>query len=121
MASAAPWVYIPLLYTHISFAVIAILAGFLAMVFRKGSELHRAAGAVFIASMAVMALAAGYIATFIKPNVSNITGAFLTFYLVGTAWMAGRRRERRVGGLDYGALIVIASFGMANLILGFQA
>src|SRR5229473_6557237 len=99
--------YKPLLLLHICSAVVGLLAGFMAMVFRKGSGLHAAAGNVFFVSMLSMSGAGAYMAAFIRPNNGNVMGGSLLFYLVSTAWMAARRKEREVGIFDWSALLVI--------------
>jgi hypothetical protein len=110
-----------MLLTHISTAVIGILSGFLSMAFRKGSGLHRAAGNVFFISMLTMSGSGAFIAAFLKPNIGNVMGGLLTFYLVGTGWLAGRRRERRVGAYDYVALLGVSAIVATEFIFGVQA
>ena len=113
--------YTTMLLTHIFTAVVGILSGFLAMAFRKGSGLHRAAGDVFVVSMLTMSGTGAFIAAFLKPNVGNVAGGLLTFYLVATGWLAGRRRERRVGAWDFAALIGISTIFVTEFVFGVQA
>jgi uncharacterized membrane protein len=113
--------YTTLLLTHISTAVIGILSGFLSMAFRKGSGLHRAAGDVFVVSMVMMSGAGAFIAAFLKPNMGNVLGGSLTFYLVATGWLAGRRRERRVGAFDFAALLIISAIFLTEFVFAAQA
>ena len=110
-----------LLQLHVCSAVVAMISGALAMVFRKGSGLHRAAGDVFTLSMLSMGSVAVYLATFMKPNVGNVMGGLLASYLVTTGWMAGRRGERKAGLFDVGALLGVFGVGAAEVIFGFQA
>jgi len=113
--------YKPLLLLHICSAVVGLLAGFMAMVFRKGSGLHAAAGNVFFVSMLSMSGAGAYMAAFIRPNNGNVMGGALLFYMVATAWMAARRRERETGIFDWSALLVVLAIGAAGATWGFQA
>ncbi|HEY6842745.1 MAG TPA: hypothetical protein VI391_01140, partial [Thermoanaerobaculia bacterium] len=106
---------------HVYSAVIGIIAGGVAMIVRKGSGLHRAAGDVFTIAMLCMAGAGAFIAAFLKPNVGNVMGGTLTFYLVGTAWIAGRRREKLTGALDYIALLMTTAIAAAEITFGIQA
>jgi len=106
---------------HICGAVVGLLSGFMAMVFRKGSGLHGAAGNVFFVSMLSMSSAGAYMAAFIKPNNGNIMGGVLTFYLVATAWVTARRRERTVGIFDWSALLIALAIGTAGVTWGVQA
>ena len=106
---------------HICGAIVGLLSGFMAMMFRKGSGLHGAAGNVFFVSMLSMSAAGAYMAAFIKPNNGNIMGGVLIFYLVATGWMTARRRTRETGMLDLSALLVALAVGTAGLTWGFQA
>jgi hypothetical protein len=110
-----------LLMLHISGAIIGLLSGFAAMALRKGSSLHGAAGSVFFVSMLIMSGAGAYMAAFIKPNNGNIMGGVLTFYLVGTGWMAARRRERKVSIFDWSSLLIALAIGAAAVTWGTQA
>ena len=112
--------YRSLLMLHICSAVVGLLSGFMAMAFRKGSGLHSAAGNIFFVSMIGMAGAGAYMAAFIKPNNGNVMGGTLTLYLVSTAWVAARRRERKVGMIDLSLLLVALAIGTAGVTWGFQ-
>ena len=111
----------PMLLLHISSATIALIAGTLAMIFRKGSGLHRAAGDAFVVSMLTMSAAGVYLATFSRPNVGNVLGGALTFYLVTTSWVAARRREMKIGGLDRFAFALIVAIALAEALSAYQA
>src|SRR5947209_3285201 len=106
---------------HICNAVIGLLSGFLSMIFRKGSGLHRVAGNIFFGSMLTMSASGSYIAAFLKPNSGNVVGGLLTFYLVATAWMAAKRRERKVSLFDWSALFVVFTIGATDVTFGLQA
>lgn len=111
----------PLLILHISSAVIGLLAGFMAMFFRKGSGLHGAAGTVFFVSMLSMTTSAFYIAAFLRPVMINVVASSLTFYLVTTSWRAARNREGKTGLFDRAALLFGVGVGLAALRLGLEA
>jgi uncharacterized membrane protein len=111
----------PIILIHIGGAVIGLLSGFLAMLFRKGSGLHAAAGTAFFVSMLCMSSSAAYIAEFMRPNKVNFLVAILTFYLVSTAWVAARRRDGKPGLFDRIALLIILADGVGGVIWGFQA
>ena len=76
--------YTPMLVVHIAGGMIAVLAGSMALVVRKGSRLHRRSGDVFAISMLFMAAAGAYIALR-KSQSFNVFAGTLTFYLVATA------------------------------------
>lgn len=83
----------PLIIVHIIAATIGLLSGYLSILVRKGSGLHRAAGQVFFVSMLIMSASAAYYAAFVHAIRINVIGGLLTFYLVCTGWWAGRRRN----------------------------
>jgi hypothetical protein len=99
--------YWPVLLTHIFAAAVGLLAGFMAMTFRKGSGLHAASGTVFAVSMVIATTAGFFLAAFIRPNAGNVMGSMLTFYLVVTSWMTVRRRDGKANNYDL-ALLVFA-------------
>jgi len=106
---------------HVCNAVVGLLSGALAMTFRKGSGLHRAAGTIFFGSMLIASAAGAGMAIFTKPNSGNLMGAVLSFYLVATAWMAARRRDGEVRPLDLVALAMAMALAIAGGIWGIEA
>jgi uncharacterized membrane protein len=111
----------PILFLHISGAVIGLLSGAMAVVFRKGSGWHAAAGNVFFVSMLCMSSSAAYVAVFERPNRVNLMMGILTFYLVSTAWVAAKRRDGKPGLFDRIALLVVLADGLAGIAWGFKA
>lgn len=114
-----PWWPITLL--HVCAVTVGLFAGFLAMAVPKGSGLHRVAGNFFFVSMLSGAAAGAFLATFIHLNRGNIIGSVLTFYLVATAWVAARRRERATGLFDKAALLGVFALGSAAYTWGVAA
>lgn len=110
-----------MLLIHISAAVVGLLSGAMAVVFRKGSGWHAAAGNVFFVSMLCMSSSAAYVAAFLRPNRVNFMMGVLVFYLVATAWVAARRRDGKPGMFDGIALLLVFADGAAGWIWGFQA
>jgi Predicted membrane protein (DUF2306) len=84
---------LPLLILHILAGSIALLTGTLAIAVRKGGSLHRASGNIFTVAMLTLATSAFCLAI-LKSQQGNIVGSVGTFYLIGTAWLAGRPGER---------------------------
>ena len=113
--------YTTLLMMHISSAAIGLFAGFLAMVFRKGSGLHGAAGAVFFVAMLGMGGCGAIIATFIRPDIGNALAGLLAIYLVSTAWIAARRKDWKTGVIDFGSLLFVLALITAEITVGFKA
>lgn len=110
---------LPFLVLHISAGIVGLVSGTFAMSFRKGSERHRAAGDIFVVSMLIMGACASYLAL-LKHQTNNIFGGLLTFYLITTAWLAGRRGEQRPGVFDWGALVMAIAIGTSLLVLGVR-
>ena len=111
----------PVVIFHIACAVIALLSGFMAMVFRKGSGLHGAAGTAYFVSMVGMTTSGAYGAVFIKPNRTNVIVALLALYLVLTAWVAAKRREKRTNAFDVVACVFAFAVSLTGVMWGVQA
>jgi len=111
----------PLLLIHICAATIALLSGVFAVFMRKGSGWHAAAGTVFFVSMLTMTSSGLYVALFERLNRLNVMMSIFTFYLVATAWVAARRRERKVGLFDWAALLIVLADAVLAFTWGFQS
>lgn len=107
---------LPLLFLHIAGGVVGLLSGTLAMLYRKGSRGHRMAGNVFVTAMLIMGACASVLAL-MKHQPNNFFGGLLTFYLVTTAWLTGRQKQRETGMLDWGALVFALVLGGSLLTL----
>src|ERR1700734_1307248 len=94
---------LPLLILHILGGTVGLLAGTFAIAVRKGSRLHRASGNVFTIAMVTLAASAFPLAI-MKSQRGNVIGSIVTFYMITTAWFAGRRRS--TGRSDWAALLV---------------
>jgi uncharacterized membrane protein len=110
----------PVLILHICSGTIGLFSGAAAMVFRKGSARHGAAGNVFVVSMLSLAASGTYLAV-AKSEPGNILGGVLTFYLVATAWMTARRGNAKTGRFDWGALLFILTAGAFTIACGLEA
>jgi uncharacterized membrane protein YozB (DUF420 family) len=110
----------PLLVLHICAAVITVPSGWAALIFRKGSRRHRAAGNAFFISMVIMSASGAYMG-FMKQQTINVVVGVLTFYLVATAWAAVKRKEGETGLFEFAAMLVASTVGASGLIFGSQA
>jgi uncharacterized membrane protein len=106
---------LPLLILHILGGMIGLLSGTFALAVRKGSRLHSASGNVFTVAMLTLASSALCLAI-MKSQRGNVIGSILTFYMIATAWLAGRRRG--IGRLDLAALFVGIGGAAAIITLG---
>ena len=106
---------LPLLILHILAGTVGLLSGAFAIAVRKGSRLHRASGNIFTVAMLTLASSALCLAI-MKSQHGNIIGSIITFYMIATAWLAGRRRG--IGRLDLAALLVGTGGAVAVITLG---
>jgi uncharacterized membrane protein len=111
--------YSPILIFHICAGTVGLLSGTFAIIFRKGSRGHVLAGRVFVVSMLCMAVGAVYLAI-VKNQPSNIGGGFLTFYLIGTAWLTARRRGGETSRFDWVALLIPFAIGVLTWVNGVK-
>ncbi len=113
--------YSALLIFHICGATVGLLSGTAALIFRKGFRWHKAAGNVFFVSMLIMSASGAGIAAFIKPNMGNVFGGVVTFYLVATGWLTVLRKEGETGFLEYGLLLLALATSGGGLLFGWEA
>ena len=110
----------PLLLFHIITATIGLTAGVTAMCLRKGSPVHRRAGIVFSIAMLSMS-ASGAVLAELKTQTINVLVGLLTFYLVATAWLSGRRVQTAARSVDWAALLFGSVVGASLVTCGVQA
>ncbi len=110
---------LPLLILHILGGTLGLIAGTIAMIARKGGQLHRLSGNIFTLAMLTLATS-GFWLAILKSQISNVIAAVLTFYLIGSAWLAGRRRDS-TGLLDWIGLFLCPASAAGVLTLGFRA
>jgi uncharacterized membrane protein len=91
---------------HILSGGAAMIIGVLALCVRKGGRIHRLSGNVFVISMLIMAISAGVLGVIRPGQTINIFISGLTLYLVVTAWLTTKRRERVAGLPEIVALVV---------------
>lgn len=108
------------LVVHICGAAIGLIAGYMAMLLRKGSSLHRLAGGIFVISMLTMAVAGAYVAL-VQSHAFNALNTMLTFYLVATGALAARRRDGGTGWIDRAALLLVAGVAAGLVFYGAKA
>ncbi len=106
-----------LLFLHIAGASVALVAGAVALIVRKGDQVHRAAGKVFVVSMVIMlAVAAGTSPFLPDPQPGQVYGSIFVIYLVATAWMTVKRPEGQVGRFELAAFILTVLLALAGVI-----
>ncbi len=108
---------LPLLFLHIAGGMVGLLSGTVAMVYRKGSRGHRAAGNVFVVAMLIMGTCGSTLAM-MKHQTNNVFGGLLTVYMITTAWLTGHRRDGETSVFDWGALVFGLTIGGSLVTLG---
>ena len=103
---------------HVTMGMIALVAGFLALGVRKGGQVHRRSGLVFVYAMIAMGITATGISLY--EGKSTFTGGVGTAYYVFTAWTAVRPL-REIGRQVDIALMVLSSVLAAMGYLGVYA
>jgi len=106
-------------YVHVIFGALGLLSGFAAMLFAKGSGLHRFAGQAYVVTMLIMTTTAFYISIFLRPQLLNVVASSLTFYIVATAWMTMHRQPENPRGLELAALVMAALVSLGGFTSGF--
>lgn len=109
-----------LVYMHVSTGTVALLAGAAALLLRKGSPGHRAAGQAFVPAMLVMSATGTYMMIF-RPEMLSVAVGALTFYLVATAWVTVRRRPGESGAFEVGAMLLALGIGAFAWHFGLEA
>lgn len=69
--------------------------------------------------MLLMAVGAVYLGI-VKNQPSNITGGFITFYLIGTGWLTARRGDGETRLMDWVALLIPLSVGASTWVNGIE-
>lgn len=110
---------LPLVVLHVSAGTVAMLAGALAIAFRKGSRGHRRAGNVFVICMLSVSALGSYLG-FMKGEIDNFTGGIFAFYLVATAWATAKRGENESRKLDWIAPPIALAFAAINFVWGVE-
>lgn len=124
---SAPIVHVAataVLYLHIGSGLVALLAGPAALMFRKGSRLHRLAGNVFVTAMLIMATIGAAVSPFLQPpQWVNVTAGVFMLYLVVSAWLTMKRRGP-AGPTEFtmfGVAVVIAGSAIATGLIAMSS
>jgi hypothetical protein len=105
---------------HITAGGVGLLSGAAALLFSKGSSLHRRAGNWFFVAILTMSGIGACVAPFLPDRISSVAGV-LTFYLVVTSWVTIRRKEGGIGNFERGALLFALGIVAGGLAFGVRA
>ena len=113
LATSSGWPF-ALLVFHVLAATIALAAGSVAIVARKGSVWHRRSGVVFVYMMIAMGLAGVGIAVY--EGKTDVAAGALTAYLVFTAWTAIRPLAEGARRIDIALMLLAWIFAIGTWI-----
>lgn len=99
---------------HITGGLLALGAGMGAMIYKKGSPMHKQHGTVFFLSMITLGTTGFIGAVFLNPIAANQMGAMMALYLTSTAWLTVWREPGKTGRLE----ILAALWGIATIVAG---
>lgn len=108
------------LILHILAGAIALVAGFLAIIYKKGSFKHRQFGKVFTYAMVFMGGGGAYLAYF-KPEIISTLNGMLTVYLVVTGLVTVQRKVYKKNVFDKFALLTVLIICILDFYVGYLA
>lgn len=108
------------LVTHIAAGGVGLVSGATALLARKGGDLHRVGGSVFVVAILTMAAVGAAMAPLL-PQRSSVTPGLLTFYLAASAWLTLRRPTPAIRRLTMAAMLIAVAAAALNLTWGFEA
>jgi hypothetical protein len=108
-----------ILIIHIASGVLALPAGTVAVVARKGGGLHVRAGTWFFTAMLVLGITAAILEPFRTPLPGSPIAALFACYLVLTAWVTARR-DGRTGTFEIAAGVAALLLAAASVWEGFS-
>lgn len=110
------------LVLHITGGSLAMVAGAVALIARKGEVVHRAAGTAFFLSMLVATAIGAAVAPFLSDGQRpNTIAGILSFYLVLTAWTAARRQDGGVDRFAIAGFFVALGSAVAGVLFALEA
>jgi len=104
---------------HAAAGGIGLLSGAVALIARKGSGPHRAAGNIFVAAMITTGATAVYLGV-TRNQIANGLGGIFVIYMLATAWVAAKRLDGESGLFEIGAFLVAATGAVAGFFSTLQ-
>lgn len=104
---------------HVAAGFIALAAGTVAVVVRKGGRPHVSAGIGFCLAMLVLGVTAAILSPLKTPPESPVSG-IMVCYFVATAWLAAQRRSGTPGWFEKIACALILLTAVAMLARAFE-
>jgi hypothetical protein len=104
---------------HIAAGLVALAAGTVAVIVRKGGKPHVSAGIGFCVAMLVLGITAAILSPLKTPPESPV-GGIMVCYFVATAWLAARRRSGTPGWFEKIACVFVLLMAAAMVARGFE-
>lgn len=104
---------------HFWVGTAAVMSGFAALFFQKGSRLHRANGTVFLLTMIFLSLSGFYLSV-TRSVIFTIFLSVLAFYFVTTGWVSAKRNDGEIGWFEKLACLSIILFALIAIVLGYK-
>ncbi len=109
-----------LLPIHIAAGGLAIVLGGVALAVRKGGNIHRRSGMLFVYAMLVMGITASILEFLKSAAATNVVAALMAVYFVGTALTTVRPPSRWTRAIDVAALIVALGLALLSIVGGVK-
>jgi len=110
-----------LLPIHIAAGGLAIILGALALSVKKGGNIHRRSGLLFVYAMLVMGATASLLELRKSPTGGNVFAVFMIAYFVGTALTTVRPVSSWARRTNIAALTVALGLAFLDLVGGVKA
>ncbi len=110
-----------LLPIHIAAGALAIVLGAVALAVKKGGNIHRRSGMLFVYAMLVMGFSASILGFLKSPTDGNVFTGLMTAYFVGTALTTVRPVSPWTRRIDFAALTVVVVLALGSIVSGMKA
>ncbi len=109
-----------LLPIHIAAGGLAIVLGAVALIVKKGGNLHRRSGMLFVYAMLVMGITASILEFLKDPKAANVVAAMMSIYFVGTALTTVRPPSRWTRAINAAALTAALGLAFVSILGGLE-
>lgn len=109
-----------LLSIHIVAGALAIVLGAIALLVKKGGDVHRHIGRLFVYSMLVMGATASILEFVRSAAATNLVPALMSVYFVGTALTTVRPVSKWTAAINVGALTLATGLALVSIFGGVK-
>ncbi|BBN82505.1 hypothetical protein PA25_24900 [Pseudoalteromonas sp. A25] len=108
------------LYVHILFGAIAVIAGYVALFTKKGKARHIQFGNWFVVTMILMAIS-GVVIAYLMPMIITVFAGLYTMYLVLTGVGVFKLADKRRSYYNIAMMITSLLIGLSSLVCAYWA